>query len=74
MRKKPYKRKPGDFEIRILPDGHVCIVAGDEKMFDLAEALDPKNPSLAERRRAKASGKSRDKSDPARQSDAAEEG
>ena len=49
---------PGDFEVRILSDGRVCIVAADEEMFDLAEAIDPDNPDLIKRRKAKSSDKS----------------
>ena len=37
--KKPYQRKVGDFEIRILPDGRVVFVAPDEQLADVAEAL-----------------------------------
>jgi hypothetical protein len=36
---KPYKRKPGEFEIRILPDGRVLIPAPDETLLDVARAL-----------------------------------
>lgn len=60
MKKKPYKSQPGDFEVRILPDGRVYMVAADEALFDVAEALDPKNPALLKRRKAKASGAARD--------------
>ena len=59
MSKKPHKRKPGDYEIRISPDGRVYLVAADEAMLDLAESLDPENPAVLKRRKAKASGQSR---------------
>jgi hypothetical protein len=36
---KHYKRKPGDAEIRILPDGRVVVVAPDQKMLELARKL-----------------------------------
>jgi len=52
------KPKPGDFEVRVLSDGRVVIVAADEEMFDLAEAIDPDNPDLIKRRKAKSSDKS----------------
>lgn len=42
MKKKdPYKRKPGEFEIRILSDGRVVIVAPDETLLEIAQVLDP---------------------------------
>ena len=36
---KHYKRKPGDMEIRILPDGRAMIVAPDEKMIEVANNI-----------------------------------
>ena len=42
MKKTPYKRKPGDFEIRILKDGKVVMVAPDETLVEIAQAIDPK--------------------------------
>ena len=41
MRKKPYKRKPGDFEVRILSDGRVVMVAPDEELMEIARVVDP---------------------------------
>jgi predicted metal-dependent hydrolase len=35
-RSKRYKRRPGDMEIRILPDGRVVVVAPDERMIEIA--------------------------------------
>jgi hypothetical protein len=34
---KRYKRKCGDMEIRILPDGRMVLVAPDEKMLEVAK-------------------------------------
>jgi hypothetical protein len=39
MKKNPYKRKPGDFEIRVLPDGRVVMIAPDETLIEIAESL-----------------------------------
>ncbi len=39
MTKKPYKRKAGDFEIRVLKDGRVVMIAPDQELMDLAEAI-----------------------------------
>ena len=41
MKKKLYRRKPGDFEIRILSDGRVVMVAPDETLLEIARVLDP---------------------------------
>jgi hypothetical protein len=43
MNNKPYKRKPGDFEIRILNDGKVIMIAPDESLIEVAQAVDPVN-------------------------------
>jgi hypothetical protein len=47
MKSKPYKRKPGDFEIRILSDGQVIMLVPDEKLLEVAQAIEPK-PSAVE--------------------------
>lgn len=39
MKKKPYKRSPGDYEIRILKDGRIVMLAYDEKLVEIAEKL-----------------------------------
>ena len=43
MKKTPYKRKPGDFEIRILKNGKVVMVAPDEKLVEIAQVVDSKH-------------------------------
>ncbi len=63
MSDKPSKRKPGDFEVRIAPDGRVLIAAADDAMFDLAEAIDPDHPAIARRRKARARGNARKDAD-----------
>jgi len=40
MSKKPYKRKPGDFEVRILNDGRVVMVAPDEELIEIARMVE----------------------------------
>ena len=40
-KKNPHKRKPGEFEIRILSDGRVVMVAPDETLLEIAQVLDP---------------------------------
>ena len=41
MKKKSYKRKPGEHEIRILSDGRVVMVAPDQTLMEIAQQLDP---------------------------------
>jgi len=53
MKKRLYRRKPGEFEIRILRNGRVVFVSPDETLMDVAEALDERNPAVATRREAK---------------------
>jgi hypothetical protein len=40
MSNKPYKRKPGDFEVRILSDGRVVMVAPDEELIEIVRNVD----------------------------------
>jgi len=53
MSRAPGKRRPGDLEIRIRPDGRVYIAEADEAMLDVCQALDPNNPVLVKRRKGK---------------------
>ncbi len=39
MNETEYKRKPGDFEIRILHDGQVVFVAPDESLMEIADMI-----------------------------------
>ena len=43
MKKTPYKRKPGDFEIRILKNGKVVMVAPDETLVEIAQTVVPEH-------------------------------
>ena len=47
MKRKPYKRNPGDFEIRILSSGKVVVVAPDEALLEVAQTVDPDNCGLS---------------------------
>jgi hypothetical protein len=53
MRKKRYKRKCGDFEVRVLADGRVIILAPDERLLQVAGSLDPDNELLPPRKERK---------------------
>ena len=46
MKNKPYERKPGDLEVRILSDGRVVMIAPDEKLLEVAQAIYPKTDDL----------------------------
>ena len=59
MSKRPYKRKPGDLEIRIRPDGRIYVAEADDALLDVCQALDPENPLFAKRRKAKSRNESR---------------
>lgn len=41
MNESPYKREPGDLEIRILSDGRLVMVAPDEELTEIARKLSP---------------------------------
>jgi hypothetical protein len=46
MKKKPYRRKCGDFEIRVLSDGRVVMLAPDDELLKVARVLDPNSELL----------------------------
>jgi hypothetical protein len=46
MKSKPYRRKPGDFEIRILSNGQVIMLVPDEKLLKVAQAIEPKSGAV----------------------------
>ena len=56
MNKEPYKRKAGDFEIRVLPDGRLVMIAPDETLVEVAESLEcedkPENEQDGEKQNA----------------------
>jgi hypothetical protein len=46
MNAAAYKRKPGDFEIRILTNGKVVMITPDETLMEIARAVDPYHGAL----------------------------
>jgi hypothetical protein len=46
MKKKPYRRKCGDFELRVLTDGRVIMLAPDDELMEIARNLDPNSELL----------------------------
>jgi len=40
MSQKPYQREQGDFELRILNDGRLVLIAPDETLLEIAQALE----------------------------------
>ncbi len=53
MKKIPYKRNPGEFEIRILKNGRVIMVAPDEALVEVARVVEPNNVALPPKTEAK---------------------
>ncbi len=48
MKGRAYKRKRGDFEVRVLSDGRVVMVAPDEALLEIARTLEmPASPKSA---------------------------
>jgi len=39
MSQKPYQREQGDFELRILKDGRLVMIAPDETLMEIAQAI-----------------------------------
>ena len=39
MSRKPYKRKQGEFELRIFKDGRLVAIAPDETLLEISQAL-----------------------------------
>jgi len=50
MKKKPYKSKPGEFEIRILKKGSIVMIAPDEALLEVARSIGKKEKSNIERK------------------------
>ncbi|MHB9070274.1 MAG: hypothetical protein ACYC54_07880 [Sedimentisphaerales bacterium] len=50
---KPYMREPGDFEIRILKDGKVVMLAPDEALIEIAKLIEPNHYAIAAKKEAK---------------------
>ena len=49
MKKNPYKRKVGDFEIRVLRDGRLVMIAPDEDLHEIANSIEADCKDLKER-------------------------
>lgn len=39
MREKPYKKRPGDLEIRLLKDGRVVLIGPDQALIEVVQGL-----------------------------------
>ena len=50
---RPYKRKPGEFEIRILPDGRVFMSAPDDALLEVARVINQAGAKSSSKERAK---------------------
>jgi hypothetical protein len=45
MTQMPYKRQQGDFEIRILSDGRLVMIAPDETLIEIAQIIETNTDS-----------------------------
>ena len=50
MKKKPYKKRPGDLEIRLLKDGRLVLVGPDESLVEIARDMDGPGTKTARER------------------------
>jgi hypothetical protein len=50
MKRKVYRRRPGDFEIRLLRDGRLVFIGPDQALVDLARGLDGSSAGTKERK------------------------
>jgi hypothetical protein len=57
MKKRPYKRKPGDSEIRILKNGQVVMITPDETLMEVARTVEPNNSALSLNMETKENGR-----------------
>ncbi len=59
MSQTPYQRQQGDFELRILSDGRLVMIAPDETLLEIAKALEGNadvGPQHGENRNAETTG------------------
>ncbi len=70
MSDEPYKRKQGEFELRVLKDGRVVMIAPDEALLEIAAALaedsGPSETVSGEQNAERASTKRQQATDPGR--------
>ncbi len=57
MKKKPYRRKCGDFEIRVLADGRLVMLAPDDELLAMGRELEPDSSLLPPAREDKRNGR-----------------
>ncbi len=51
MNKTPYKRQPGDYEIRLLKDGRMVLVGPDQSLLEIAKELSEPTPDTPPKER-----------------------
>ena len=51
MSKQPYKRQPGDYEIRLLNDGRMVLVGPDQTLLEIAKELSEPTPDMPPKER-----------------------
>jgi hypothetical protein len=51
MNKTPYKRQPGDYEIRLLKDGRMVLVGPDQTLLEIAKEMSGPTPGMPPKER-----------------------
>lgn len=70
MSAKPYSRKQGEFELRVLKDGRLVLIAPDETLLEIAasisESVGPSGTAPGEQNAGKESAERHPAADPGR--------
>ncbi len=64
MTKRPYKRRPGDLEIRLLKDGRLVFIGPDQALIDMAQGLER---STGDEKERTGNGRDSGETDPSRE-------
>ena len=59
MKRKPHKTRPGEFELRIRPDGRICVLAADDALMEVVQSLDELDPGQTAQRKGRTRAQSR---------------
>jgi len=77
MSAEPYNRKQGEFELRVLKDGRLVLIAPDETLLEIAAALNGPDGTpnvVAGEQNAEAASAKRQQSTPDRRTGEAPDG
>ncbi len=59
MKEEKYKRKPGDYEIRVLTDGRIVMIAPNQELMELAQILESENKEIPKKTERKKHGRNK---------------